>query len=351
MHWLFALPFNLALLGAEILLLRLLARRHRAADLVIAAPAWGLGVLVASALLGRHLFGSVLLLSWALFAHGPLLLVAVAVLHWRDSRRVAGAAIAGAALLIAVGADAFLVEPSRLEVTTLRIRSPRVKAPLRLVLVADVQTDHVGTREREVVRRVLAEKPDLVLIAGDHLQEGDDRKMSRLRSAYRAVLLEEGFRAARGVVAVEGNTDSPGWRGIFAGLPVECTSATATLAFGDVSVTALSLQDSFDPALVVSRAPGFHVVLGHGPDYARGRIDADLLLAGHTHGGQVQLPWIGPLVTLSTVPRSWASGVTALEGGRTLVVSRGIGMERGLAPRLRFLCPPELVVIDVEPGP
>ncbi|HEX6202615.1 MAG TPA: hypothetical protein VF100_06400, partial [Thermoanaerobaculia bacterium] len=75
-----------------------------------------------------------------------------------------------------------------------------------------------------------------------------------------------------------------------------------------------------------------------------------LLLAGHTHGGQVRLPGVGPLVTASRVPRSWAAGRTALADDRTLIVSRGIGMERGYAPQLRFLCRPELVVVDLEPG-
>ena len=94
---------------------------------------------------------------------------------------------------------------------------------------------------------------------------------------------------------------------------------------------------------------GFHVVFGHGPDFALGAVDADLLVAGHTHGGQVRLPIIGPLLTYSTIPRAWAAGVTALSGGRTLVVSRGVGMERAHAPRLRFRCKPEIVIIDVLP--
>jgi len=64
----------------------------------------------------------------------------------------------------------------------------------------------------------------------------------------------------------------------------------------------------------------------------------------------VQLPFIGPLMTLTAVPRAWASGVTTIAPGKTLVVSRGIGMERGHAPRLRFLCRPEVVVIDLLPG-
>ena len=81
-----------------------------------------------------------------------------------------------------------------------------------------------------------------------------------------------------------------------------------------------------------------------------GEIDADLLLAGHTHGGQVQLPGIGPLLTLYGVPRDWASGLTEIHPGQYLLVSRGIGLERGNAPRLRFLCRPELIVIYLEPA-
>lgn len=76
-----------------------------------------------------------------------------------------------------------------------------------------------------------------------------------------------------------------------------------------------------------------------------------MLVAGHTHGGQVRLPGIGPLITLSAVPRSRAAGVIHPASGATRVVSRGLGMERGPAPRLRFLCRPEIVVIDVVPAP
>jgi predicted MPP superfamily phosphohydrolase len=89
--------------------------------------------------------------------------------------------------------------------------------------------------------------------------------------------------------------------------------------------------------------------MGHRPDFALGEVDSDLLVAGHTHGGQVRLPFFGPVMTLSNVPRSWAAGVTKLPGNRTLVVSRGIGMERGGAPELRFLCRPELVVLTIVP--
>ena len=75
----------------------------------------------------------------------------------------------------------------------------------------------------------------------------------------------------------------------------------------------------------------------------------DILVAGHTHGGQVPLSWYGPIMTLSGGPRPWVAGLIRLAGYRRVVVVRGIGMERGHDPRIRFNCRPELVAIELRP--
>ena len=93
----------------------------------------------------------------------------------------------------------------------------------------------------------------------------------------------------------------------------------------------------------------FHLVLGHATQFALGRIGADLLVTGHTHGGQVCLPLVGPLVTSSKLPKRHSAGLLDLADGTQVYVSRGIGMERGHAPRLRFLCRPELTVLELVP--
>ena len=99
---------------------------------------------------------------------------------------------------------------------------------------------------------------------------------------------------------------------------------------------------------------GFTILMGHAPDYAR-RLMRDgcelpmLCVAGHTHGGQIVIPGFGPVLTLSRVPRRYASGFHQLGKG-WLSVSRGIGHERGLAPRIRLACRPELVVIELRPA-
>ena len=92
-------------------------------------------------------------------------------------------------------------------------------------------------------------------------------------------------------------------------------------------------------------------MIGHNPNFALQRPDADLYLAGHTHGGQVVIPFIGPLITFSDLPVDQVAGRTDFTNGSTLIVSRGIGLERYDAPRLRFLCRPEVAVIDLLPQP
>jgi predicted MPP superfamily phosphohydrolase len=103
---------------------------------------------------------------------------------------------------------------------------------------------------------------------------------------------------------------------------------------------------------VMRRVPadGYSLLLYHSPDLAEAAAEAgvDLYLAGHTHGGQVRLPFYGAIITMSAYGKRFEAGQYRV-GATTLYVSRGIGMEGLRLPRVRFLCPPEIVVIDLEP--
>jgi predicted MPP superfamily phosphohydrolase len=95
--------------------------------------------------------------------------------------------------------------------------------------------------------------------------------------------------------------------------------------------------------------------MGHAPDYMNnvllGHVRREMLcVAGHTHGGQVNIPGFGPPITLSRVPRWLAAGGLHQRKGAWLLVSRGVGMERSNAPRIRFNCRPQLVVVTLVPA-
>lgn len=293
-------------------------------------------------------------LSYAVFCGAPLSCFAFAYLTRRSKRRILSKVLVAAGLsVIAVGIDAFAIEPHWLQVTHYSVASSKIKAPIRIGVVADLQTDHVGGYERDAINRLLAEKPDMILFPGDYIQTSPEH-LAEETSKLRAVFRETQLKAPLGAFAVRGDIELPvdAWQQlIFGGTTVTGFEQTATLDRGDFSLTGLSYKDSRATDTKVESTKNFHIVFGHRPDFALGDIDADLLIAGHTHGGQVQLPIIGPLLTATAVPRSWAKGDKIdLGNGRTLVISRGVGMERAKAPRLRFLCRPEIVIVDVEPS-
>ncbi|MED6334038.1 MAG: metallophosphoesterase [Planctomycetota bacterium] len=305
----------------------------------------GLGAFVA----GIGLFGALGLLAWGVFAHIPLQFVAGALLLRTHRPRTASASILLAVGVLAIGADAFLIEPERLQLTRLEVVSRTATAPLRIAVLADIQTDEVGEHERRAVAMAMEQEPDLILLAGDYIQTDDPERGAIERRKLHDLFVQEGLAAPLGVFAVNGNTDGPQWMEIFEGLDVQLATEQRDFETAGLTVTCLPYERSFAPDVLVTPSEGFHVVLGHSPDFALGAVDADLLVAGHCHGGQVRLPLLGPLLILARIPRAWASGAHVIRSHTTLVVSRGIGMERGRAPRLRFLCPPEVVIIDVVP--
>jgi predicted MPP superfamily phosphohydrolase len=71
-----------------------------------------------------------------------------------------------------------------------------------------------------------------------------------------------------------------------------------------------------------------------------------LQLSGHTHGGQVRLPLFGALYAGSLYGKRFESGRRQV-GEMTLYVTRGLGLEGKGAPRVRFLCPPEMILWEI----
>lgn len=351
------LLYCVALLVPVVVAWRLLVRKPgvgRALLAVFGIAAGALFLAGCAAILSPGWGGSMFLIlglfAWGVFLHVPLTLAASAHALRQAHPRAAWLAGGTALAVFLVYVVAFWVEPRRLVVTNHEVFTDKVTRPHRIVLLADIQTDMTGAHERRALEAALAAEPDLILLAGDYVHELSDDEYWEEVEDLNALLRDVDLRAPLGVIAVEGNCDPEGWPRVFDGLEVHSFVESGSVERGELRVTGLSFADGFNSSLRLGREPGFHVVLSHGPDFALGSIDADLLLAGHTHGGQVQLPFFGPPITLSQVPRAWASGRTELDDGATLIVSRGIGMERGHAPRLRFLCAPQIVVIDVLPS-
>jgi predicted MPP superfamily phosphohydrolase len=98
----------------------------------------------------------------------------------------------------------------------------------------------------------------------------------------------------------------------------------------------------------VAPSADHRIIISHAPDFVDALpVTVDLVLAGHTHGGQVVVPLFGPPHTASRLPRRYAGGLHEFRG-TPVHVSRGVGMERGFEIPVRFLCPPEIGIIDLQ---
>jgi len=258
---------------------------------------------------------------------------------------------------ILVGAYSLYYEPWHLTVKTYTVETDKVRHPFRIVVLADIQTDQFGDYERNMFQTVKQLDADLILFAGDYVQYPNGR-MREGGTDFQAFLIEAGLEAPLGVIAIDGNHEQyrPNWRVMFDGTGIQTIPPNGTFSVvlrnieDEIRLTLLPLSESQRPLVRLPDVEGrFHVLCGHDPSFAGGRPGADLLLAGHTHGGQVCIPGFGPIITLAKgLPRHLGKGRSD-RNGSTLIISNGVGHERGFAPRIRFCSPPQIVVVDVVP--
>jgi len=105
-------------------------------------------------------------------------------------------------------------------------------------------------------------------------------------------------------------------------------------------------REDLDKALAEVPDEAVSILLSHTPDIIEPATAAgvDLMVAGHTHGGQIVLPFIGPPVVPSKFGAKYAWGLFNHSGTR-LAVTRGVGM---ITPRIRFRCRPEVVLLTLR---
>ena len=258
-----------------------------------------------------------------------------------------------------------LVEPGRLELSHLTISSDHLSPgapPIRILHVGDIHLERLSVRETQLLELAESTQPDLILLTGDYVNLSnnvDPETHAQVRQLLGQLHARYGIFAVLGTPPVDLHTVIPP---LFDGLPARLLrdEAVAVALSRGRCLTLLGLDCHHDIARdtmtldrVLAAAPdaGPRVLLYHSPEQklAAAERGIDLYLCGHTHGGQVRLPLIGPLLTASQLGRRFVMGHYTL--GRThLYVTRGIGFEGLAAPRVRLFCPPEVTVVEVVSG-
>ena len=254
---------------------------------------------------------------------------------------------------------AFWIEPHHIRLTRQKLASPKLKtAPLLRVLhLGDLHIERVTAREKQLVAMVKAISPDLILFSGDFLNLSNVDDLVAWEHC-RSILRE--LAAPLGVFAVSGSppVDQPRVvTQLLDGLNIRwLKNETVTLDYRGQSVDVIGITCTHRPhvdaphlrAALSGDLNRFTILLYHSPDLApeAARAGVDLQLSGHTHGGQVRLPFFGALYASSLYGKQLEIARRQL-GNLTLYVTRGLGMEGKGAPRVRFLCPPEITFWEI----
>ena len=257
-----------------------------------------------------------------------------------------------------------IIEPGNLQIEHVSMSHPYVREEMTLVHISDVQSKNVGDYERKVFEMLKEIPADIILHTGDLVQPFyySGYNVSRYTPELRKLAqLFQQLQPKYGVYNVIGDTELPRKIPQFDELSGVTTlqdeSVIISTPKGVLNIFGLNLESSrqgkeeiIDTWMKQSSQEQVRILMGHAPDYIEKALDTDvdLCLAGHTHGGQIQLPFIGPLLASSSIPKSWARGFKRI-GATSFNVSAGIGVSHawGLPP-MRFRCPPTITVIHLQ---
>ncbi|MCJ7623883.1 MAG: metallophosphoesterase [Anaerolineaceae bacterium] len=253
----------------------------------------------------------------------------------------------------------FWYEPHKIEISFQKLHSSKLRnsKPLRILHLADLHLERITEREKLLNKLIGELKPDLILFSGDFLNLSYNADPVAIAGARDII---QHWEAPLGTFLVSGSpaVDFPETvYKITDGLPVQfLDTESIMISFGESKLDLIGIGCTHRPSVdkqkldqFCNNDDRFKILLYHSPDLAPIAVEYgfDLQLSGHTHGGQVRLPAYGALFTGSLYGKRFEAGRYEI-GEMTLYVSRGIGMEGAGAPRVRFLCPPEIILWEIS---
>ena len=252
-------------------------------------------------------------------------------------------------------------EPTWLDVEQVEITLPRLPksfSGLRILLISDIHIGGWMNRERlsDVIDLAKRQRPDLVVMTGDYvIGRSWTENLNEAASDFIAEVSR--LTADYLVIGVLGNhdhwTDAEKVRAMLSNCGVvELNNRVYSLKRGEDRLHIAGVDDvredkaRLDEVCEFLPESGGAILLAHEPDFAdmSSQTDRfDLQLSGHSHGGQVVIPFYGPIV-LPYLGRKYPSGLYKV-GSMWQYTTRGVGMTE---PAVRFNCRPEITVLTLR---
>lgn len=244
------------------------------------------------------------------------------------------------------------IEPNWVHITNQDVRIERLPKEFQGLRIVHISDFHgFGFKQGKLISRINDLQPDMVVITGDVFEDDAEVPLNYADKVF------SGLRTRYGAFFVLGNNDyylgSKRVSKKLSNLGIKTLineNCKLTKDGQNLWIIGVSETEDEDPNLVKAFKGvnfGPKLLLAHSPEiaYQGEKMGIDLILAGHTHGGQIMLPGIPRLIT--HVKKGFEKYVSGLyEIGHTqMYITRGLGMTK--IP-VRFLAPPEISVITLE---
>lgn len=275
------------------------------------------------------------------------------------------AEIVGIGAAASLGGYALLVEQFNIQVRNIELRLPNLPNAFdgyTILHLSDLHINKLGMLEKRTMELIGQREVDACIITGDVTTN------PRASDTFRRVC--SAIKHRDPIYMVLGNSEHKPWVDTqtltealsFPGLNILINSSM-TINRGTEKITLVGIDDPYSRLDDIEKAyngvdsDDFIIFLTHCPSKAPDGIKrgADLILSGHTHGGQVRLPYIGVLWTHMRSNKKLNDGLYMPDdlkrilktdpGDSILYVSRGVGTSR---IHIRFLCPPEITYITLR---
>lgn len=253
-------------------------------------------------------------------------------------------------LIIAILAFySFFIEPNQMSITEYIIKDKSLSG-IKIVFAGDFHVKpHQKKRLSEIVNFINLQQPDIVLLAGDFVSGHVDFLTMPIKDIAKGL---SKINSKHGIYTCLGNHDA--WFGSdFITKHLENNNINVlynsnrkvNIKGKDIYIAGIQYKPKdislIEKSLENTKSP--IIMLTHSPDeITKMPNNINLILAGHTHGGQIVLPFIGPIFTASKYRRKYVYGFIN-DNGKKLITTRGIGLS--ILP-FRFNCAPEIVVIN-----
>lgn len=251
----------------------------------------------------------------------------------------------------------FLFEPSLVRISIINQRFNDSNQIVHFIHLSDIHLEKLSIRELRILNIIKRSKPDFVLFTGDFLNLSNNNDPISIKeiitfinqiNSICPVFYVSGSSAVDlkdTIHLIRNNLNA-----------IHLNNENHLIEVGKAKINLIGITCSHRPHLDIEFLPklldmeNLNILLYHSPDIIyemKPDNKLELILSGHTHGGQLRFPILGALFTCSLYGRKLQSGMYRIYD-TLMYISRGIGLEGLGAPRVRFLCSPEIIEWFIE---